>query len=158
LIRREWNVVDIADAQEALDVGFVGVGAEGIDEEEDGADLAGGDAGGDLGVAAHRAGEQAFNFQAGGGGDALAGGACGDESERGKLGAVTLAEGDNFIFLFVVGNEGEGGHGRIMLLERAIGRTGHPQSSPSEDCPRRTRRGVAATKRNFETALLPPVG
>lgn len=71
--------MDVADAQEALDVGLVGVGAERIDEEEDGIHLPGGDACCDLGVAAHGAGEEAFNFQAGGGGDTLAGGASGDE-------------------------------------------------------------------------------
>ena len=110
LIRGQGNVVDVADAQEALDVGFVRVGAEGINEEEDGADLAGGDARGDLGVTAHRAGEEAFNFQAGGGGDAFAGGAGGNEGECGEFGAVALAEGDDFVFLLVMGDEGQGRH------------------------------------------------
>lgn len=103
--------MDVADSKQALDVGLVGVGAEGIDEEEDGVDLAGGDAGGDLGVAAHGAGEEAFDVEPCGGGDALAGGAGGDEFQVGEMRLVAKAEGDDFVFLLVVSDEGEGGHG-----------------------------------------------
>ena len=103
--------MDIADAEEALDVGLVGMGAERIDEEKDSLDLSGGDAGGDLGIAAEGAGEEAFDLETCRFGDALSRCAGGDEVERGELLAVALAEGDDFFFLFVVGDEGEGGHG-----------------------------------------------
>jgi hypothetical protein len=115
LIGGEGNIVDIAHAEQALDVGLVGVSAEGIDEEEDGLDLPDGDAGGDLGIPAHGAGEHAFDVQARRFGDALARGAGGDELEGGEFFAVALAEGDDFVFLFVMGDEGKGGHEAVNV-------------------------------------------
>ena len=110
----EGDVVDVADAHEALDVGVVRVGGEGIDDEDDGLAIAGGDEGGDLRIAAERAGEEAFDGEAGGLGDASAGGAGADEMEFAQRDLVVLTEGDQCILLAIVCDESECGHEEMI--------------------------------------------
>lgn len=59
--------MDIANSQQALNIGLVRVGVERIYQEQNGIHLALGNPGGDLGVAPDRAGEQPFDRNRSGG-------------------------------------------------------------------------------------------
>ena len=104
--------MDVADSQECGDVGFVGLGRQGVAQEDDAVDTVLGHLGADLGVAAEGAGELSLDVEAGFLGDALAGRAGSHEFERREQRLVVLDEVDDFGLLLVVSDEGDAGHAR----------------------------------------------
>ena len=84
------DLMDVADAHEGAHVGLVRLGGERIAKEDDGANLAEGDAGADDQVAAVGAVGDAFDASAGALRDQSAGAARGDERE--SLEHVAMAQ------------------------------------------------------------------
>jgi len=121
--------VNVANAQEGADVGLVGLGGEGVAEEDDGEDFVGRNLCADLKVAAFGAGAQAFEFEAGGVVHVASGGARRDQREVTQHVGVPLRERGEVGLLGVVRDEGDeawGGHGAKCsrsVRRRAVGVT-----------------------------------
>ena len=102
LIRRYRDVVNDGDAEERFDVGIVGLGLEGVPEEDDEVDETFGDLGAYLLVAAERAGEVALYVQTGGVRHQFGGGARAAEFEFGQRGLVGQRPLDHLVFFVVM--------------------------------------------------------
>lgn len=100
--------MDVADSEEGGDVGFVGLGGEGIPEEDDRLDGTLDDSGADLKVPSVRTGGEALDVEPGLLIEDGAGGPGGEEREAGEQGLVIFGEGRQIEFPLVVGDQGDG--------------------------------------------------
>ena len=100
--------MDVADAQQRIDVRVVGVLAERVDEEKDRRDPAFGDLRGDLRVTAERAGEHPLDMEADLFVDEAARRACADEVIALQDIDMSFCKGDHLVFFVVMGDESDG--------------------------------------------------
>jgi hypothetical protein len=105
LVGRQRHIVDIADAQQPLNIRLMRVGVEWIDQEDHRGNPAFGGAGGNLGIAAHGATQHPLDRQSSCLGDPLTGGACGDELEVAEQLPVRSNKAHHIILLAIMGDQ-----------------------------------------------------
>ena len=113
-VGRQRNVVNVAHPQESLDVGFVGVGAERVDQEDHPRDLSDRDPSRDLCIASQRPGQHSLYRQPRGVCDSTSGRPRREQPHRLESHPMLLTKGHQLCFLVVVGDQGQGDHAETI--------------------------------------------
>lgn len=103
-ICRYRHVMDVADPEQGGDVRLVGLGGQGVPEEDNQIHFLGGNAGADLQVAAKWAGQVAFHIQSGIFPEDSSGGSGCYQVMLGEKGLMLFGKGQHFVFFPVMGN------------------------------------------------------
>jgi len=104
-VGRQRDVVQVADSQQSLDVRFVRMGVERVDQENDAIDLPLCDPRRDLCITSHWSRQHAFDLQARRPRDTLTGCARSDQTTPDKRITVSQREQHHIVLLAVVGDQ-----------------------------------------------------
>ena len=115
-VGRQRNVVNIANAEQHLDVGIVRMLVEWVDQEDHGVDIVGHHSSGDLRVSPGRAGLEALDIQTDLVSEKAARRPCRYQSPAGERVAIEHREGHEVRLFSVVGDHGEGQCRHVLIM------------------------------------------